>query len=290
MIYLKTSTDGFTDHKDQQGIGSVCQWSLILYCICEHYNFKFVADSFTNIGHWQYNNTDQSLWDKNYTSFFNFPKPPENTVTKNFYGNLETLIELKNLNENIIYNIPKSFIKNNGFSPEHLSIFFKNKYLNKLKNNFNYNLEKIYDDKIFNIALHLRTVNPSDTYIGPPYFDIFNVHVKIQNIDTLIKNIKQKFLDKKINIYIHSQGKENIFESLYNNNDNNCTINLMLNKNTIFDIYHMSNSDLFIMAKSSFSWICHLLNVNNISAIREKFWHNTYPNTLKIGHNFSLKL
>ena len=268
MIYLKTSTNGYAGHKDQQGIGSVVQWSLILYCITKQHGFGFAADPFSQVGHYQYNGYSQEDWDEMFTRFFGF----KNKATTHVAPSNISIDALKHYEDNSVVEVSKDFIKANGFSSHHLKVFKEGRYLNDVKTN-------MQKQPGFNVSIHLRSVNPGDTYMGGSNFDVFGVHVQLDKIRHLIDQVKTKCPHANINV--HGQGDGKGFEVLGG-------VNLCLNQLPTDDITIMSNADIFIMAKSSYSWISHLLNVDGISAIRNNFWHNVYPNTLEINDKFDI--
>lgn len=47
-IFLRTDIDG----KDTEGIGSICQWNLLLYCIAKYIGVRVSIPPFKNIAHY----------------------------------------------------------------------------------------------------------------------------------------------------------------------------------------------------------------------------------------------
>ena len=97
--------------------------------------------------------------------------------------------------------------------------------------------------------------------------------------------LKERLCDKKVCVYIHSQGDENDFTDLLEFSEENFEIILKLNEHPIDDMYHMSNADLLIMSKSSYSWISHLLNFNQ-TLVRDNFYQPTYPNRVFLDSDY----
>ena len=282
MIFLKTNSDGF----DSEGIGSVIQWHLLLYGICKDLDINFFSDKFVNISHYQYNNISKVKWSNDYTNFFNIHKPQKFDIEYDFDGTIgdlnEFIQENKDVEKNICIEVDKKFIVDNGFSL--LNEIFYNDYLKDIRENLNYQKETYFDPTKYNISIHLRSLNNCDvpTY---PSMETYHVYKNANDIKNIFDILKEKYYNKNVCVYVHSQGDEKDFQDLVELSTDNFQVILKLNQHPIDDIYHMSNSDVFIMSKSSYSWICHLLNPNQ-TIVRDDFYQPTYPNRVLLDSNY----
>lgn len=279
-LYLETNTDGF----NEEGIGSVVQWNIFLYGICKKLNVNFYAKPFSNIAHYQYNNTTKEKWSEDFTKFFNFNSKKEFDSTYDFFG---SYLELKkfiqfNKHKNISIKIKKEFIANNWFS--FINEFYEKRYLEDIKNNLVYPNNTYFHKDFFNISIHLRTLNSCDipTY---PFMETYLVYTNESHIKNIFNILKQRLCDKNIRVYIHSQGNPENFNNLLEFNEDNFEVILKLNDHPINDIYHMSNSDLLIISKSSYSWFSHLLNFNQ-TMVRDDFFQPMYPNRILLNSEY----
>lgn len=281
-IFLETNTDGF----NREGIGSVIQWNLLLYGISKKLGVNFFAKPFKNISHYQYNDILREKWSEDFTQFFNLHSPHTFDLEYNFDGDCQDLVEFikdnKDSRKNINIEVNKKFVIDNGFPliPE----FFEKGYLKDIKENLTYNKETYFDKNIFNISLHLRTLNSCDipTY---PEMETYLVYKDSSHIKNIFDILKERLYNKKVCVYIHSQGDKNDFTDLLEFSEENFEIILKLNEHPIDDIYHMSNADLLIMSKSSYSWIAHLLNFNQ-TLVRDNFYQPTYPNRVFLDSDY----
>lgn len=281
-IFLKTNTNGF----GKEGIGSVAQWNLLLYGICKKLNVNFFADPFINISHYQYNNVPKEQWSEDFTKFFNLHSVKKFDIEYDFDGQYHDLLnfidENKKTKKDICIEVDKNFIIQNGFPL--IDEMYKNEYLKDIKEGLVYSNKTYFDKDRFNISLHLRTLNSCDvpTY---PEMETYLVYKDSSHIKNIFDILKGSLQDKKVSVYIHSQGDESIFEDLVSFSEKDFDVNLKLNEHPIDDIYHMSSSDLLIMSKSSYSWIAHLLNFNQ-TLVRDNFYQPTYPNRVFLDSDY----
>jgi hypothetical protein len=128
-----------------------------------------------------------------------------------------------------------------------------------------------FDPSNFNIAIHVRR---GDITIGQ-----LNKHPNLiirwqENdyfINVLTKVLENITTDKKIQIYLFSQGKKEDFQE-FHKFDN---ITYCLDMNAQDSFMHMVFADLLITSKSSFSYKPALLS-NGIKICPKNFWHS-YP-------------
>ena len=281
-IFLKTNANGF----GKEGICSVAQWNLVLYGICKKLEVDFFADPFINISHYQYNNIPKEKWSEDFTKFFNLNKSQKFDVEYDFSGKYQDLLDVidenKNSQKNICIEVDKNFIVQNVFSI--IDQFFENQYLKNITQNLVYRKQSYFDSTKYNISLHLRSLNSCDvpTY---PEMETYLVYKDSSHIKNIFDILKEKLCDKKVCVYIHSQGDKNNFIDLLEFSEENFEVVLKLNEHPIDDMYHMSNADLLIMSKSSYSWISHLLNFNQ-TLVRDNFYQPIYPNRIFLDSDY----
>lgn len=290
MIYLETNSDGekslgCINSGKIEGIGAIAQYQLLLYAICKKFNLGFYNTGFKNVGHSSYRNISIEEWSNSFTKFFNFStdKIIENRISflkidEEFFSFIE---ENKDSPEDILIYIDSEGVLEYGQSI--INEIYEEKYLIDLKNNFIPNT-KYFDSESLNISFHIRNINSEDIsfYSFREYYDkeqIFKYSNPIKNIEEICKGHSTV-------LHIHSQGNQEDFIELLENQKENFKIVLHLNDNPINDIYHMSHADLLIMANSSFSWISHLLNYN-VTLVRSNFWQALYPNVIRLGEDYS---
>ena len=97
-----------------------------------------------------------------------------------------------------------------------------------------------------------------------PYREYYIKENHFGRYTNLINFLKEQTKNKKTILHIHSQGFSTDFTEFFVFKDDNFDVQLHIDDHPISDIYHMSNSDLFIMSNSSFSWITSFLNSNQI--------------------------
>ena len=115
--------------------------------------------------------------------------------------------------------------------------------------------------------------------------ETYLVYKDSSHIKNIFDILKEKLCDKKVCVYINSQGDKNNFIDLLEFSEENFEVVLKLNEHLIDDMYHMSNADLLIMSKSSYSWISHLLNFNQ-TLVRDNFYQPIYPNRIFLDSDY----
>lgn len=285
MIFLTTNTDGW----DEEGIGSICQWNLLLFCIAKDLGIQVSIPPFQNITHYDYTDYSSEQWSKSFTDFFKFPYFENFDLELNFDGthtDLKNFVEEnKDNDKKILIHVPKTFIVEHG--QKNIKLFFERQYLKEIKNNLQ--VKKIYfSEETLNISLHIRSNNSNDVDFSD------NREVFLRNIDTskfinLIEDLKEKHTNEIVHLHVHSQGELENFYDIVSLSEEKFQIFCHLNEHPTVDIYHMSNADFLIMANSSYSWICHLLNYNP-TYVRDNFWHAVYPNAIFLNSDYKIKL
>lgn len=282
-IFLKTNVDGF----DSEGIGSVVQWNLLLFCIAKDLGVNITVSPFKNIAHYNYNDYSSEDWSKSFTDFFRFPYLNEFDLKLNFDGEYQDLCNFIKKNsdskKNISVNIPTNFIVKYG--QKNLLTYFQKKYLKEIKKNFQID-KNYFKENCINISLHIRSSNLNDVDFCLSR-ETFGKHINSLKYKNLIFQLKTKHKNDEVCLHIHSQGKSVDFEDIVEMKTKKFQIESHLNDHPTMDIYHMSNADYLIMANSSYSWICHLLNFNP-TYVRDNFWHSMYPNHIRLDSDYKI--
>lgn len=284
-IFLETNTDGF----DREGIGSVVQWNLLLFCIAKDLGVEVSIPSFKNIAHYNYTKYSSEEWSRSFTEFFKFHYQSQFDLELEFDGQYKDLQDFVEENlcteKNILVNVPKDFIVEHG--QKNLLTYFQKEYLKEIKSNLKTNIN-YFQEKCINISLHIRSNNPNDVDFQS-FREAFLRHIDSTKFKNLIGELKTKHKDKNVCLHIHSQGDIENFSDIIKLSTKKFKIECHLNDHPTVDIYHMSNADYLIMANSSYSWICHLMNFNP-TYVRDNFWHSTYPNSIFLNSDYKIKL
>jgi O-antigen/teichoic acid export membrane protein len=129
----------------------------------------------------------------------------------------------------------------------------------------------IYAHESFNIAVHVRRGDISDALVSGNE----NLKMRWQNTDyfmnVLANALSNLHTDKKIDIYIFSQGNIQDFQEF----DRFENVHYCLEMDAMESFLHMVNADMLITSKSSFSYKPALLN-KGIKICPKDFWHG-YP-------------
>lgn len=284
-VYLTTNTDGW----DTEGIGCICQWNLLLFCISKDLGVNLSIPPYKNIAHYNYTSYSSEEWSGSFTKFFNFPHETNFDVEYEFNGSYEDLKvfveDNKNKEEKILVNVPKMFIVDHGQS--NINRFFEKQYLKEIRDGLQVD-DTYFEDGVVNISLHIRSNNANDTDFSN-FREAFGRHIDSTKFKTLIGELIEKYKDEQVHLHIHSQGQIENFYDIMELSTESFKITCHLNDHPTKDIYHMSRADYLIMANSSYSWICHLLS-GNPTYVRDNFWHSVYPNAVFLDSNYQIKL
>lgn len=308
-VYLSLAS---INGKNQEGIGSCFQYHIILNILCQYLgvNYSFPEDGMFDIAHYSYNGQNSKSWSNSFVEFFNFSKleQPDKIIKfsvddpgtrifpihdgkfgleKQIDSNFLSLIEEnKNSKENILIDIDHSHATITQFCANNIKEIFTKERIDKVRNNLVFTGKKYFDDNI-NISWHIRSANLNDipSEIINPYREIYDPEKDYIRFKNLIYFLKENTKGKEATLHIHSQGEEDNFSKLLELKSDNFDIHLHLNENPISDLYHMSNSDLLIMANSSFSWMASLMNSNQ-TIVRDNFNSFTH-NSLKTDYNYT---
>lgn len=284
-IYLTTNTDGW----NTEGIGCICQWNLLLFCISKDLEVNLSMPPYKNIAHYDYTSYSSEEWSESFTKFFNFPYESGFDFEYEFNGSYEDLKvfveENKNKEEKILIDVPKMFIVDHGQS--NINRFFEKQYLKEIRDGLK--VDDIYfEPGVVNISLHIRSNNANDVDFSN-FRESFGRHIDSTKFKTLIGELIEKHKDEQVHLHIHSQGQIENFYDIIELSTERFKITCHLNDHPTKDIHHMSHADYLIMANSSYSWICHLLS-DNPTYVRDNFWHSVYPNAVFLDSNYQIKL
>lgn len=284
MIYLSVNSDG----KNIEGMGAMIQAQLLCYAISKNFNVGFHFSKLKNLTHYQYYNVDKEEFIDDINKFFNLPSIDDSKITKK--------INLNILDKNIIYDFKKSSNDNENiileFEQKPILKFFvnnelikeveKNSIIKSLKHNlvlqekFKQSFSK--DEK--NIAVHIRKYTSTDS--SPDISrDLFKPEKKQYYIN-LLECLSNLYKNQKSKFRIYAQGSINEYEffnsiKLHENH----TLSFHVEEYPIISLYYMINSDVLVMANSSFSWISHLYGNHELVCMKQGFNHPMYSLNLK---------
>ncbi len=274
LTYDKDNTDGF---------GSLLQRLLAIYCICRHFNYKYIHTFFKDIRYQGIKALEKNENDKKFVKKVNqrFYKKSDIDLAKIKYKviqkdiSLKELKELEKLNVNIIVILTFPYYISD-LSPNiysHAKLFYK-PWLEK--------------NKEFTIGIHVRRGElfcvDSDRMMPNKYY--------IENTLKIIKILKGYNLDFKIELYTEVPENEievtgdhpgivnRISESVILKPEDNKVeefnilprLDKYVNEDILTTFDRMINSDIFIMSKSSLSFSAAILKDG--TSVYKKFWHN----------------
>jgi hypothetical protein len=165
--------------------------------------------------------------------------------------------------------------------------------------------ENLYSSENFNIAIHLRTAMPEDSWGDDglkwanyferpdevPYsraYEFFNIDYKIPtenpkyysklyaHLLNHLGRIARSKQSKPVVVHIFSRGNEKIFDLLAEELERHLVIKYHLEVNTADTFFHLTKADFLVCAKSSLSWLASYLNPN-FSFMRYPFRHALSP-------------
>lgn len=271
MIYFTTNSDG----NHTEGIGAMAQYQIVCYVLSKLYKVEFYFAGFKNLTHYQYFNIIQEQWCNEITNFFNFPTSSQtNYPTINFHDLSEDLEVFIANNDNVIINFETNYLMS------FIDSFINNEDVKFILKTLGNNILLKDDLKYFkkeklNISIHIRKYTQTDCDLNSrrEYFNLdrqnFYLNI-IQNIEFLLPNVDKQY-------HVYSQGDTKLFDFL---NKLNIDVNLHIEEHPLVSLYHMVNSNIFITANSSLSYVAHLLGNQQICLVRDTFFHNWDDNSI----------
>jgi hypothetical protein len=281
--------DGF----GTEGIGSMMQYHLLLRFFTDFIGVDFTYPGSTNFAHHSYSGYSECEYLNLIDAFFNFPN------LKNEWDEVYNITDMNNelfqlIEDNrdnskkVLINLSNCHIQLSHICAQKVSEIFTKSRIDSIRNNLIFTGKK-YFDKNINISLHLRTSNPNDVpaeIVSPlrEYYVRDTVFYRYQN---LVNLLKKNIEDQKATLHIHSQGFTTNFEEFLEFKSDNFNVQLHIDDHPVIDLYHMSNSDLFVMSNSSFSWIASLLNSNQ-KIMRDNFTNGPFVhNAIKSNYDYT---
>ena len=129
-----------------------------------------------------------------------------------------------------------------------------------------------FDTSTYNVAIHIRR---GDIVAGQNKIKNHTMRWMTNDyfLNALQNTLNYITTDKKVNIYLFSQGKKEDFIEF----ERFTNLNYCLDMSAIESFLHMVYADVLITSKSSFSYKPALLN-RGLKIVPANFWHG-YPNT-----------
>jgi len=254
----------------EEGAGAQYQRAIGLYAICKkNDNLKYIHNKIT-VGH-NYDNDEH--WDDKWDHFFGLSEisckeeiDKDIEVEETFYLNDDHCNQL-HLNK-----IVKTFLPYN-ITEQNIDNFFDSDCLGELRNIYSRNNADrklfLFDNDSVNIAIHIRVSNEYDDVDEIKLFSQNRTDGRFCGQDTyllMIQKLKLQYPSSKIHIFTQSNFYQR-HSSLIDLQD----VIIHTDVNAIDSFHHMSNADVFVMSKSSFSYVAGLYNTKTV--IYMPFWH-----------------
>lgn len=273
----------FIDGFGTEGIGSMLQYHLLLNFLCDFLEIEFTYPGSKNFSHHSYTGYSENQYLNSVDEFFNFPclKNEWYEVNDVFHMNDDLfgfIQSNKETDRNILINLSNCHRQLASICHNNVSNIFTNERVDKIRNNLFFTGEKYFSEGI-NISLHIRTPNPNDIpeEIVSPSRELYILERDFPRYKNLILYLKERYKKTKATLHIHSQGFTTNFEEFLELISDNFFIKLHIDDHPVSDIFHMANSDLFVMSNSSFSWLASLLN-SNLKIVRNNFTNGPFVN------------
>jgi len=280
-----------------EGAGSNYQRIITLIAICKAFNLDFLHYKI-NIGH-NSTNMDFNLYDELWDKFFNIKK----------FVKLKSSIKIDDFKEikvdAILPQHLEAIIYYNQFHPNdnNFLLYIKNPYfiINSNPNDFyeliqndiinaynsaNSDRKLIYNNKITNIAIHIRVYNDFDNLDGS-HNNYLDGYIKTNNCRfiytedfyiNLINKLNIKYPNNQI--YIFSEKK--YFDLKYKKLRNFTNLNFQLDMNNFDTFHHLVNSDVLVLGTSSFSHLAGLYNNNQVIYLNYEYFPKSLNKWLEL--------
>ena len=275
-----------------EGIGSMNQYHLLANFLSDFTGIPFTYPGSRNFAHHSYTGYSEEKYFSKIDSFFNFPHVEDEWDEIYDYegqiddGFFKLIDEYKKSDNKILVNLHDCHRAIHSFCGSNIEAIFTKDRVDRIRNNLVFDGKKYFNDDI-NISLHIRTPNPNDIpgEIVSPYREYYIKENHFGRYTNLINFLKEQTKNKRTVLHIHSQGFSTDFTEFFVFKDDNFDVQLHIDDHPISDIYHMSNSDLFIMSNSAFSYIPCLLNSNQ--KITRDNYHTWTFNSIKTNYDFT---
>jgi hypothetical protein len=232
-----------------------------------------------------------SRWDEKWSQFFNFQENEacdENTQ-------IDEIRKVRSIKD-----IPKLKKKYEKDSKNYLFILdggevkeWVDKNIQALSNSLEALWEKYertkkptlyFEQNALTVALHVRRFSKADTDPNPirAYYD--PNQGKNSYYYKMIEAIENAFRSeqKTIHYHIYTQGDLKDFKTFYKiENVQRERLFIHTDESPLEAIHHMANADIFVMARSSMSWVTMVYAKNKVIS-QKGFWHNVLPNVFVV--------
>lgn len=258
MIYLTSILNG----KNEEGAGSLIEYLLSCFTLCQRHNFFFSYTRIQNIGHCKHN---QKLWDKQWNKYikkcllYDIKKLPKK-VTRIKVFQIDNLLFTLPMwgKQNVCFDI------GNMEKQHYKDISLMENIKPKLRQHYHestLDMNCYFDSKKTNIAVHIRRFTETDCcrderrelYLpGETFF--LNVIKRLQGI------VKTETI-----FHIYSQGSLSNFTEFQEIPN----VQLHLDEHPVVSLHHMIKADILVMSKSAFSYVASIYS-KGIKLMREK--------------------
>lgn len=259
-----------TNKTTEEGAGAQYQRAIGLLAICrQNDNLKYIHNKIT-VGH---NYDNDEYWDDKWDNLFGLSELSckddldSNIEVEDTYLLNDDHYNQIHLNKLLKVQIPFNIIE------QHIDNFFNDDFLSELrdiycKNNADRKLFLFDKDKV-NIAMHIRVFNECDGEEERLLFTQNRRDGRFCGLDTyivIIQQLKQQFPSSKIHIFTQSN-----FDKRHSPLRDLPEVSIHTEVDAIDTFHHLCNADVFVMSKSSFSYLAGLYNTKTV--IYLPFWH-----------------
>jgi hypothetical protein len=275
MIYFTNKTGG--------GLGNCIQQIISLLSFAKKNNIEFVYNPISKIHH-----IDDEKYIKLVEDYFQIKNNFKNVndivfdkiINTDDTFSLSMINDYNYIDENILFYINHVyFLIDPVFRENKKDLLLTEELWNEIKTydygmNILKNIKKridlpYYNIEKTNIAIHIRRGDVSkytntDRYI--PFDNYYNI----------IENLNLKYNNACFFIFSEITNDKHEFDEFINNNINKgIDINLLADIDILTTLEYMIKADVFVMSKSSLSYVAALYNVNKVLYI--DFWHTKMP-------------
>jgi hypothetical protein len=275
MIYFTNKTGG--------GLGNCIQQIISIISLCKKNNIEFVYNPILKIDH--INNNEYIKLIEDYFQIKNNFKNI-NDIQYDEIINTDDTFSLSMINDyicidkNILFYINQAyFLIDPVFRENKKDLLLTDELWNEIKTyNYGMNILKnvkknidlpYYNNEKTNIAIHIRRGDVSK-YTSTDRYIPFDNYYNIIEILNLKYNNSCFFIFSEI-----TNDKVEFDEFIKNNINRGIDINLLADIDVLTTLEYMIKADVFVMSKSSLSYVAALYNENKVLYI--DFWHTKMP-------------
>lgn len=268
------------------GGGSAFQAMICLYSIALYYEVDFYYVRPMGIFDPENVGIQNDEWDRQWNDFFNLADgafSEENTIIDKI-RKIDSIESIPELNERYKRNSPNylltlDFGTAKACIDKNISMLVD--AVDELGQRYSRSPKPdlYFDSEAVSVALHVRRFSKADTdpdpireYFHPDQGQKSYYHKMMYALEAILRDGK-----KPVHYHIYTQGDLRDFEAfLEMPTISRSRVFIHSDESPFEAIHHMANADIFVMAKSSLSWVAMVYASGKIIG-RKGFWHKTLP-------------